>query len=1010
MVAEVDPVTRAKEEIDAAFQRGMLSLNMLAVERAGGAGAIALPAAAAAKMLVEYRSRYVKGLIKFLKNDGAGPKEMYAAATGIELAQGDPSQRGFWWVVLAFFEAMIHKALPADVDTRPLCNGLEHRIRRLGETSFSSEDMRGAERLLRDMLYAIYRAEAVSDRLRAVKEAFSAGAAPVGNVDFAFDDTDVEVRKPARSVDLKVVSATSGAVQDGSSQDQSTSAVVPESDYVEIAGQQVSKSLFELFGEEARKHVATLKTELEVLKGHGIVTDAMLLAVHSLSGVAATVHFDNLRDLSSAFARALAPLSLEPLSSDEEDLIEQAIQTTERMVVEALGLAEPTPAPELLERLDGVAARAAGEAAPMVREEEVMLPEEEATIARDEGQLDQALLARAASPYSGAVVLDDQAAGGRRQRRMTDEPDADLMPAFLLEADRLIPSLADALLAWRAAPEDKSKAAAVADALQNLKGSARMAGVMSVGELGQHMESRVEAALSYASAPPSLIEELATSMRRMAVLFDKFQPQGGAALDAARGFATSAPAGADAGAPSGASRQQGEAAPRMLRVRADLIDGLVNDVAEASRARERISGQTGAMRATLLELVEIGVRLRQQLREIEGRSESLARLVGESVDDVDMAREELSRVLDETEVLLETRKQRDGELRRNVARLRMLPMSSLAERLHRVVRLSAKAMGKRANLDIVGTEVELERSVLERLAGPLEVLLQNAVGHGIEAPDVRETAGKPSIGEIRLEVSQQGEDVAIICTDDGVGLNLARIRERASELGWIAGQSSLGEADIVNLIFKSEFSCNALSAETLVAEDSLCGVRAALKSLGGSIDCHAEAGAKSAGARFSMRLPVSKDSDAIMAEVTHATTDARPGDGPAPLVLLADDSLSVRKNAERLFSREGYRVVCVRDGVEALTALMDALPDVLVIDADMPRMDGIELTKKIRANTRLSEVPIVLTSSRVSEERQKLANDIGADFFLAKPYGEEELLRQVAGFIAAVRSSEALSE
>ena len=775
------------------------------------------------------------------------------------------------------------------------------------------------------------------------------------------------------------------------------------SDFVEIAGQQVSKSLFDLFSEEARRHVATLKSEFEVIKDHGIITDAMLLAVHSLSGVSATLHFDNLRDLSSMFARALAPLSMATLSGDEVDLVEQAIQRTEQMVVEALGLAEPTPAPELLLRLESVAAGAPAQAGPMIREEdELMLPEEEGAIVRDESikTADASPAWPAPNPFSGAVQLDDQPGDGRQKRRMNDEVDSDLMPAFLDEANQTVPSLADALDAWREQPGVKANAGILKGILQNLKGSARMAGVMSLGELCQHMETRVDAAEAYASAPPSLIEELVTSMIRMAVLFDKLQPQGGGALEAARRFASLA---AQANAqPGTAMRQAHESQPRMLRIRADLIDIVVADADQAMVARERVEKELQALQATAMELAGTGARLQQQVRAIECHSVFLSREMAEAVDDVDMARQDLLVCIANAEAALADRARRDCELRRNLARLRMLPLASVAERLHRVVRQSAKAWSKRANLDITGAQVELERSVIERLVGALEELLRNAVSHGIEDEQTRASAEKSPIGEIRLDVSEADEGLSILLSDDGAGLDMESIRSRAQSLSLIAGQSSLADEEIVKFIFQPGFASAREDGQSAALGAGLAGVRASLTSLGGSIEISRQ---RDKGMSFHLRLPApvlslaSPDADVVLPR------DERPGAGPAPLILVVDDSLSVRRRAERLFVGEAYRVITARDGVEALEKLLEEVPAVMVIDADMLRMNGIELIRKIRANARLAEVPVIMTSSDTTDERQKVAREIGVDHFLGKPCQEDELLHHVAGFIAAVRSS-----
>src|SRR5690606_17538310 len=92
-------------------------------------------------------------------------------------------------------------------------------------------------------------------------------------------------------------------------------------------------------------------------------------------------------------------------------------------------------------------------------------------------------------------------------------------------------------------------------------------------------------------------------------------------------------------------------------------------------------------------------------------------------------------------------------------RMRAVPFANLNERLYRVVRQVAEELGKKAELDFDGTEVELDRSVLERIAGPLEHVLRNAVVHGIEAPATRSASGKPASGQIRLALRQESNEI-----------------------------------------------------------------------------------------------------------------------------------------------------------------------------------------------------------------------------------------------------------
>ena len=131
--------------------------------------------------------------------------------------------------------------------------------------------------------------------------------------------------------------------------------------------------------------------------------------------------------------------------------------------------------------------------------------------------------------------------------------------------------------------------------------------------------------------------------------------------------------------------------------------------------------------------------------------------------------------LDGADLALNSQARMARELQQGLMQVRMLPFDSLASRLYRVVRQSARELGKRATLDLRGGRIEIDRSVLEQMAAPLEHLLRNAVAHGIESPAERAAAGKPESGSIELTVSQEGNEIAIEIADDGAGLDLERI-------------------------------------------------------------------------------------------------------------------------------------------------------------------------------------------------------------------------------------------
>ena len=108
-------------------------------------------------------------------------------------------------------------------------------------------------------------------------------------------------------------------------------------------------------------------------------------------------------------------------------------------------------------------------------------------------------------------------------------------------------------------------------------------------------------------------------------------------------------------------------------------------------------------------------------------------------------------------------------------------------------------------------------------------------------------------------------------------------------------------------------------------------------------------------------------------------------------VMVVDDSVTVRKVSQRFLSREGYDVILAKDGVDALRQLQDQLPDLMLLDIEMPRMDGYDLTRAIRGDDRLKHIPIIMITSRTADKHRNYAFSLGVNDYMGKPYGEEEL-------------------
>ena len=149
--------------------------------------------------------------------------------------------------------------------------------------------------------------------------------------------------------------------------------------------------------------------------------------------------------------------------------------------------------------------------------------------------------------------------------------------------------------------------------------------------------------------------------------------------------------------------------------------------------------------------------------------------------------------------------------------------------------------------------------------------------------------------------------------------------------------------------------------------------------------------------------PIALASREIRALSTQAEAPAAPQpEAPAaphlPTVMVVDDSLTVRKIAGRLLSREGYHVLTAKDGVDALEQLLEVVPDVMLVDIEMPRMDGFDLTRNVRADARLKDIPIIMITSRMADKHRNYAKEIGVNHYLGKPYQEDELLGLIAGY------------
>jgi two-component system, chemotaxis family, sensor kinase CheA len=193
------------------------------------------------------------------------------------------------------------------------------------------------------------------------------------------------------------------------------------------------------------------------------------------------------------------------------------------------------------------------------------------------------------------------------------------------------------------------------------------------------------------------------------------------------------------------------------------------------------------------------------------------------------------------------------ELQESVMRVRMLPISFVFSRFPRMVRDLSQRLGKQVELKVTGDQTELDKTVLEKIGDPLVHLVRNSVDHGIEMPQARVAAGKPSAGVISLEAYHKGGNIVVDVCDDGGGLQGDRILAKARERGLVGADAALSDEQVCDLIFMPGFSTADHATDISGRGVGMDVVRRNIKELGGSIEVHSTAGH---GSRFTITLPL----------------------------------------------------------------------------------------------------------------------------------------------------------
>src|ERR1700719_304351 len=476
---------------------------------------------------------------------------------------------------------------------------------------------------------------------------------------------------------------------------------------------------------------------------------------------------------------------------------------------------------------------------------------------------------------------------------------------------------------------------------------------------------------------------------------------------------------------------------------------------------------------------------------------------------------------------------------------RMVPIGTLYSRLSRAVRDAAKSADKQVELDLGGSETELDNSIIQQISDPLVHLVRNSVAHGIESGEDRIAAGKPQLGKVSLRAYHRGNHIYIEVQDDGRGIDYDRVRHSAIERGLVSPETAdrLTERDLREMLFHPGFSTAPVKTELAGRGVGLDVVRANLNTLNGEIDIQSVRGQ---GTKFTLKVPltliispalfvrcggtsfalplavveeirrlradeiedvggklltkvrdvvtevvrldsylglpplepingyfrmvvantgnrqiglvveevigkdeiviknlgeylrrvklflgttIAPDGSLILlldlnrmvatdpterrtlqasasaarifapgsAAVAHGTIPAEAIDRVTHerLIVVADDSISVRKFVGRMLEKNGYVVKLAADGLEAAELVTQHGCHLVITDLEMPRMTGYELMVQLRQNASTRRIPVMVVTSRAGAKHRDRALKEGASAFLTKPVQEDQLLATV---------------
>lgn len=509
----------------------------------------------------------------------------------------------------------------------------------------------------------------------------------------------------------------------------------------------------------------------------------------------------------------------------------------------------------------------------------------------------------------GIPMSEDEGYADDIEQRPDDDPteqDEDILQIFLDEADELLEEADSYIDHWRAHPENLDSIRLLNRNLHTLKGGARMAGLLNLGDVAHHLEGRLGLARRKGTEDKAaLISLVQHSYDVIADLLDRVHEQQPVPQqrelvslirdpDGARRFAergsvervdeaepvVSVPTSVDsiegkAAEPDTSPVQAAAPAERreeQIRVAAGSIDALVNQTGESVLLQSRIDRQVSGFERQLFELQQTVTRLRSQLRRLEIETETqikadlmeeagvtedqfdplefdrftqvqeLSRGIMESLGDVASIEESLSSLTEQFQLLLLQQSRLGRKMQDGVLAMRLVRFNDVAGRLRRIVRQVGDEMGRPAELRIEHGDTEIDRVTLTALLPSLEHMLRNSIAHGIEPLEERRAQQKPPVGRLVIAVDSGGGNITISLRDDGRGLDLDSFRRKAVERGLVPADLEISDEEARSLIFLPGFSTAGSLSQVAGRGVGMDVVASTTRELGGFIDIDSEPG------------------------------------------------------------------------------------------------------------------------------------------------------------------------